>query len=220
MQKRVVMANDTLWQDEYWLLLMQLYLKKPAGVKPLYSKQLVDLSMELHIPPHVLREKMFKLRSLDEPRIEKLWNTYANNPQKLSRGIKKLRQMKGFSNAEEFYEGVELNESFEKYFRPLAERPELKPVMLVMILNLYFQLTPITMVEETPEIQQLAKKMKIKPGVVVEVMDIYQIFDPYLKREEMIFSSLLGPCQKVWQRFGNDNPEELSALAGQLIEYF
>ena len=69
--------------------------------------------------------------------------------------------------------------------------------MLVMILNLYFQLTPITMVEETPEIQQLAKKMKIKPSVVVEVMDIYQIFDPYLKREEMIFSSLLGPCQKV-----------------------
>lgn len=214
------MAKDNLWQDEYWLLLMQLYLKKPAGVKPLYSKQMVDLSMELHIPPQYLREKMFKLRSLDEPRIEKLWNTYGKNPQKLSRGIKKLRQMKGFSNADEFYEGVEINESFEKYFRPIDERPELKPVMLVMILNLYFQLTPITMVEETPEIQQLAKKMKIKPSVVVEVMDIYQIFDPYLKREEMIFSCLLGPCQKVWQRFGNDNPEELSALAGQLIEYF
>ncbi len=214
------MAKDNLWQDEYWLLLMQLYLKKPAGVKPLYSKQMVDLSMELHIPPQYLREKMFKLRSLDEPRIEKLWNTYGKNPQKLSRGIKKLRQMKGFSNADEFYEGVEINESFEKYFRPIDERPELKPVMLVMILNLYFQLTPITMVEETPEIQQLAKKMKIKPSVVVEVMDIYQIFDPYLKRKEMIFSSLLGPCQKVWQRFGNDNPEELSALAGQLIEYF
>ena len=211
------MAKDNLWQDEYWLLLMQLYLKKPAGVKPLYSKQMVDLSMELHIPPQYLREKMFKLRSLDEPRIEKLWNTYGKNPQRLSRGIKKLRQMKGFSNADEFYEGVEINESFEKYFRPIDERPELKPVMLVMILNLYFQLTPITMVEETPEIQQLAKKMKIKPSVVVEVMDIYQIFDPYLKREEMIFS---GPCQKVWQRFGNDNPEELSALAGQLIEYF
>ena len=113
-----------------------------------------------------------------------------------------------------------MNESFEKYFRPIDERPELKPVMLVMILNLYFQLTPITMVEETPEIQQLARKMKIKPSVVVEVMDIYQIFDPYLKREEMIFSSLLAPCQKVWQRFGNENPEELSALAGQLVEYF
>lgn len=214
------MANDSLWQDEYWLLLIQLYLKKPAGVKPLYSKQMVDLSLELHIEPKVLREKMFKLRTLEEPRIEKLWNTYADNPQRLARGIKKLRQMYGFSNAEQFYEGVEVNESFEKYFRPLSERPELKPVMLVMILNLYFQLTPITMVEETPEIQQLAKKMKIKPSVVVEVMDIFQLYDPYLKREEMIFSNLLGPCQKVWQRFGNDNPEELSALAAQLVEYF
>lgn len=214
------MASDSLWQDEYWLLLIQLYLKKPAGVKPLYSKQMVDLSLELHIEPKVLREKMFKLRTLEEPRIEKLWNTYADNPQRLARGIKKLRQMYGFSNAEQFYEGVEVNESFEKYFRPLDERPELKPVMLVLILNLYFQLTPITMVEETPEIQQLAKKMKIKPSVVVEVMDIFQLYDPYLKREEMIFSNLLGPCQRVWQRFGNDNPEELSALAAQLMEYF
>ena len=96
-------------REMLWLRIiygMQLYLKKPAGVKPLYSKQMVDLSMELHIPPQYLREKMFKLRSLDEPRIEKLWNTYGKNPQKLSRGIKKLRQMKGFSNADEFYEGA------------------------------------------------------------------------------------------------------------------
>ena len=32
------MNRHALWQDEYWLLLMQLYLKKPEGVKPLYSK--------------------------------------------------------------------------------------------------------------------------------------------------------------------------------------
>ena len=131
-----------------------------------------------------------------------------------------LRQMNGFSNAEEFYDGVEVNESFEKYFRPIDGRPDLKPVMLVMILNLYFRLTPITMVEDTPEIQHLAKKMKIKPSVVVEVMDIFRIFDPYLKNEEMIFSNLLNPCQQVWQRFGNNNLEELSALSALLVEYF
>lgn len=45
------MAKNIHWQDEYWLLLMQLYLKKPEGVKPLYSKGIVNLSMELHIPP-------------------------------------------------------------------------------------------------------------------------------------------------------------------------
>ena len=214
------MARDYLWRDEYWLLLMQLYLKKPAGVKPLYSKPLVDLSIELHIPPKVLYEKMFRLRSIDTPRIERLWSAYGNSPQKLAKGVRMLRQMNGFSNAEEFYDGVEVNESFEKYFRPIDGRPDLKPVMLVMILNLYFQLTPITMVEDTPEIQHLAKKMKIKPSVVVEVMDIFRIFDPYLKNKEMIFSNLLNPCQQVWQRFGNDNLEELSALSALLVEYF
>lgn len=214
------MARNYLWRDEYWLLLMQLYLKKPAGVKPLYSKPLVDLSIELHIPPKVLHEKMFRLCSIDTPRIERLWSTYGNSPQKLAKGVRMLRQMNGFSNAEEFYDGVEVNESFEKYFCPIDERPDLKPVMLVIILNLYFRLTPITMVEDTPEIQHLAKKMKIKPSVVVEVMDIFRIFDPYLKNEEMIFSNLLNPCQQVWQRFGNDNLEELSALSALLVEYF
>ena len=32
------MAKNVRWQDEYWLLLMQLYLKKPEGVKPLYER--------------------------------------------------------------------------------------------------------------------------------------------------------------------------------------
>lgn len=35
------MATHPLWSDEYWLLLLQLYQQKPAGVKPLYSRQLV-----------------------------------------------------------------------------------------------------------------------------------------------------------------------------------
>ncbi|MDD7318464.1 MAG: hypothetical protein SOZ80_05345 [Prevotella sp.] len=214
------MAKDSLWRDEYWLLLMQLYLRKPAGVKAMYSKPLVDLSIELHIPPQVLHEKMFRLRRIDTPRMERLWKTYGNSPQKLVKGVSMLRRMNGFSNAEEFYDGVEVNESFEKYFRPIDGRPELKPVMLVIILNLYFRLTPITMVEDTPEIRHLAKIMKIKPSVVVEVMDIFRVLDPYMKDEEPITSNLLDHCRQVWQRFGNDNPEKLSALSALLMEYF
>lgn len=32
------MAKYPSWQDEYWLMLMQLYLKRPQGMKPLYSR--------------------------------------------------------------------------------------------------------------------------------------------------------------------------------------
>ena len=214
------MARHPLWSDEYWLLLMQIYLNKPVGVKPLYSRAIVALSMELHIQPQYLYEQMFRLRSIDTPRMEKMWTTYGKNPKKLSRGVKLLRQKSGFNNAGTFYEGVEVNESFEKDFKPLEQEPKLTPIMMVMILDLYFRLTPITMVEETPEIQELAKMMNIAPTLILDVMDVYQFCDPYLNRDDMIISPILIPRQQVWQRFGNNNPEKLAALAAQMKEYF
>jgi hypothetical protein len=214
------MAKNSLWQDEYWLLVMQLYLKKPTGLKALYSRGMVSLSQELHIPPEELYERMFRLRQLDEPRLEKLWKNYADKPAKLAKGVKMLRQMKGMGNADEFYEGVELSESFELDFKPLPEYPELMPVSLIIILDLYFRLTPGTMVAETPEIQELARLLRTKTSVVVEIMEIYQVCDPYLNRSEIVLSPLLRPCQRVWQRFGNDRPEKLAALAAQLKDYF
>lgn len=137
------MAKHPLWNDDYWLLLLQLYQKKPMGVKPLYSKGIVDLSLELHIQPEYLHAQMFKLQRIT-PRIKRLWDKYADNPRLLSRDIKILRSMNGCGNARDFFAGVEVKESFEKDWEPLAEEPSLKPVKLIIILDLYFQLTPIT----------------------------------------------------------------------------
>ena len=214
------MAKNVRWQDEYWLLLMQLYLKKPEGVKPLYSRGMVNLSLELHIPPQFLYEQMFKLRSLDTPRMEKLWERYGNNPKRLAKGIKMLRQMKGLGSAGDFYEGVETHESFELDFKPIEENPDLTPVKLIMILDLYFRLTPNTMVKSTPEIQQLARLLKIDTSLIVEIIEVYQICDPYLNRVELLTSPLVLPCNRIWKRYGNDNPEKLAAYAAQLKEYF
>lgn len=214
------MATKSRWKDEYWLMLMYLYLKKPAGVKPLYSRHLVDLAMELHLPPKYLYRKMFQLRRLSTPRLERLWNTYYDKPQKIAKGITMLRQMKGFNNAEAFYEGVEINESFEYDFKPLATAPDVKPVTLVLILDLYFRLTPNTMVAETPEIKELARLTKVSELRIVQVMDIYQCCDPYLVREPQPVDELSEVCLRVWQQYGNDNPEDLAAYATQLKEYF
>ena len=123
--------------------------------------------------------------------MEKLWQTYGGNPKKLSRGVKLLRQKKGFNNADAFYDGVEVNETFEKDFKPIDDATNLTPVMLIMILDLYFRLTPITMVAETPEIVDLAKLMKIQPQQIAKVMDVYQFCDPYLNRDDMMVSNLL-----------------------------
>ena len=88
------MAKHPLWKDEYWLLLLQLYQKKPMGVKPLYSKGMVNLALELHIAPEVLHEQMFKLRMVT-PRIKRLWDKYGDNPKKLARDIHLLKKMEG-----------------------------------------------------------------------------------------------------------------------------
>ena len=37
------MATHPLWNDDYWLLVLQLYLKRPTGVKAVYAREAVDL---------------------------------------------------------------------------------------------------------------------------------------------------------------------------------
>ena len=214
------MAKDQKWQDDYWLLLMQLYLKKPVGMKNMYSKAMVDLGMELHVAPQILFNKMCEIANLQTPRIERIWQEYGKNPRRLSRAVSLLRQMKGFGNDNEFYQGVDIQETFERDFRPVNDTTSVTPVMLILILDLYFRLTPITMVPETPEIQELGRLMKIPAREVADIMDIYQHCDPYLNRKEVIFSSLFPACQEIWQRYGNMDTEELSSYAQQLKAYF
>jgi len=214
------MAKNSKWQEEYWLLLMQLYLQKPTGIKPMYSKAMVDLSLELHIAPQQLFNKMCQIANLETPRIEHIWEVYGQNPRKLKRAVNLLRKMWGFNNALEFYEGVETVESFEKEFKPIASNTTLTPMMLVLILDVYFRLTPITMVPETPEVQALAKMLKLNPQEVVDVMEAFQHCDPYLNRKDEKGGELLEACQQVWRRFGNSEPQDLASYAEQLKEYF
>jgi hypothetical protein len=199
---------------------MQLYLQKPTGIKPMYSQAMVDLSLELHIAPQQLFNKMCQIANLETPRIEHIWEVYGQNPRKLKRAVNLLREMWGFNNALEFYEGVETVESFEKEFKPIASNTTLTPMMLVLILDVYFRLTPITMVPETPEVQALAKMMKLTPQEVVDVMEAFQHCDPYLNRKDEKGGELLEACQQVWRRFGNSEPQDLASYAEQLKEYF
>ena len=214
------MAKNQLWHDDYWLLLMQLYLHKPVGVKPMYSRPMVELSIELHIAPQQLFARMCEIANLETPRIERIGQEYSRNPKRLTRAVQLLRNMMGFNSGGGFYEGVEVEETFERDFRPIAEDARLTPVMLILILDQYFRLTPITMVEETPEVQQLARLLRIPVSLVTDVMYVYQHCDPYLNRRDVIISPLLSPCQQIWQRYGNIDTRQLASYANQLKDYF
>ena len=136
------------------------------------------------------------------------------------RAVSLLRQMKGFGAADEFYDGVEVQETFERDFRPLEADDRYTPVILILILDLYFQLTPGTMVSVTPEVKALARLVGLTSSDIVEVLDVYQICDPYLERNEVTFSPLLVPCQQVWQRMSDKEPPQLHAIAEELKEYY
>ena len=214
------MAKNAKWSDDYWLLLMQIYLQKPVGIKPTFHRKMVDLNLELHMPPNFLFNKMCQIANLETPRIEHIWETYGRNPKKLARAVSLWREMRGYGHADTFYEGVEVQETFERDFKPVNKETTMTPVMMTLILDLYFRLTPVTMVPETPEVQELAKLIKVRPQEVIEIMKLFQYCDPYLNRKDQPDSTLLAPCQEIWRRYGNAETEQLAAYAEQLKEYF
>ena len=214
------MAKNAKWSDDYWLLMMQIYLQKPVGIKPTFHRKMVDLSLELHMPPNFLFNKMCQIANLETPRIEHIWETYGRNPKKLARAVSLWREMRGYGHADAFYEGVEVQETFERDFKPVNKETTMTPVMMTLILDLYFRLTPVTMVPETPEVQELAKLIKVRPQEVIEIMKLFQYCDPYLNRKDQPDSTLLAPCQEIWRRYGNAETEQLAAYAEQLKEYF
>jgi hypothetical protein len=214
------MLTHPLWSDDYWPLIVQLYASKPTGVKPLYSRPVVDLSIRLHLPPKVVFTHMHLLREHATSSLQRLWDTYMGNRRRLSRDVHRIEQMYGFGAESAFYEGVRVVDDFADAFRPIATDTKVTRVMLVIMLDLYFRLTPTTMVGETPEVVECARRLGLCAEQVVEVLCVYQTFDPILHRSAAPESALSAACHTTWQQFHNAEPEQLASSAVQLMEYF
>src|SRR3712207_3805066 len=119
------------WSDEYWPLLVKTYKMKPEGVKPLYSRKMIELALKLHIMPQQLHRKMLELRNPATPFLRRISENYAS-AKKLNKDVKTLLHRQGMGKAEKFYSGVETQESWEKDFRPIEAEKQLMPVTLIM----------------------------------------------------------------------------------------
>jgi len=219
-ESKFIMANQSQWQEDYWLPLLQLYLRKPVGIKPAYSRPMVLLALELNIPPKQLSEQMVTLDKRESASLQQLWKRFATHQKQLSHEVQTMREMRGFNHPKQFYEGVSKAETWQTDFRPLEVDSTLTPLHLIIILDLYFRLTPITMVSDTPEIKELASLLSLKPEKVAEVMCVFQLCDPYLNRMAFEVSNLFAACHDVWQRYGNLEPNVLAREAALMKEYF
>ena len=71
-------------------------------------------------------------------------------------------------------------------------------------------------------IDEVLKAMTIeeKAKLIVEVLQIYQFLDPYLRRQEQPDSALVQPCSHIWERYANIETTQLAEYAEQLSNYF
>lgn len=213
------MANTQQWQDSYWPLLMQAYMQKPAGMKTAGSRPIIDLAVLLHLRPKTLCERMEALERHESPSLQRVWDTYHNNTRRLNRDAKTLRAMMGFGTAGLFYDGVESADSFERFYSPIEPGTDVTPAVLTVVLGLYLSLTVNTMVADTPEVADMAKATRLTTGQVLDILAIYQTFDPILKRTPLAHSPIVDEARRVWDTYYNA-PAALEEKVAQLDEYF
>ena len=232
-----------LWNDQYWPLIIKLYLAKPMGMKAMYSKGVVDLSIELHIPPFYIYERLEEVKRNQRPLIQHLRTLYEGNARRLSRDAKQLRQMAGFGTGGLFFDDVCIDNDFERDYCPVADDTAMTPAMLTLILNLYFQLIPDTMKATTPEVQLLAKRLHVTPDEVVQVLKLCLAEDPCIpehRRERLLGSScaaasvassatssaagstasLSQAVNNLWHRYGNGDAIMVEEAAERFNPYF
>lgn len=214
------MAQQPIWHDAYWPLLIQLYMEKPVGMKPVYSKPLVDLGLELHVTPRYLRRMMAKLDEVASPSLKAMMASCKRNPKGFADMVARLKTMKGFGDEQAFFDGVEVVDGFEKDYKPVMQGSPITPMMLVIVLDLYFRLTPQTMVAATPEVAELARLTRVKPGDIAAALRGFCCCDPCIKTSDAVEQPLLAACNDVWHRYGNLEQDKLSALACRLKDYF
>lgn len=214
------------WTDEFWPLVIQIYLKKPYGIKPIYSRDIVNLALEIHVAPQMIHRKMAVLRKNPTATLSRMLQIYSKKPQWLQKACRQIRQRQGLGSGGALFDGVETHETFELDFRPvnaatamMMGRPLFTPVMLIMILDLYFRLVPDTMVAETPEVRETASLLDIKPRDVVDILEVFQYCDPFMKTTDSLMDPMLPPCHNVWQRY-SDDLEKLASTAQQLRCYW
>ena len=216
------MIDSPSWNDEYLLFLMQLYLESPVGLKPLYSRSLVNLSLDLHIEPQILLRKMQEfLENKDKtPSLKFLWDTYSDDAQKLDEAVSRIRKMRGFGKPDKFYKDVQTVSPFETMFLPIKGYKKISPVMLVMVLYVYPTILPTAMEESTPEIAELSRLLGIRPKHVLKIMTTFLMCDPIMNRPKDEDDELYKACLEVWREYANDTPEKLKKQVEELKDYF
>lgn len=149
--------NTEQWTTEEAILVLELYMSKPKGMKSATDKNLVNLAQLLGRTPESLCRRMQKFQQ---------W--YPVLP---------------FDTEESIYNG-ENPAIWNDYFAQPRKAHKEAPVILeefcigTLVLNLYFQLIISTMNEKVPEVIELSKLVKRPAKNIANMLLAYALLDP------------------------------------------
>ncbi len=189
------------WTKEESILVLDLYFKKPAGMKKKDSPQILDLANTIGRTPNAVYRKMYgflrwyptiPLLFYDEVEDENdpfqpFWNEYFLDPKKLNRDAKAILS------------------DIRVY---------------TLTLYLYFHLVPNTMAPKVPEVVALAKLVKRSPAFIVEILHNYLSCDPFMRgKATQASTTLQKTCRLIWERY-DKNISKLATTVEYITSYY
>ncbi|WP_106485218.1 hypothetical protein [Bacteroides sp. Marseille-P3684] len=183
--------NMEQWSKEESLLVLDLYLSKPVGMKSVTDETLVDRAQLLGRTPDAFCRRMMQFQQWypvlpfdagedvfgdDNPAV---WSIYFGQP--------KLAHREAAALLKDFCIGT-------------------------LVLNLYFQLIISTMNEKVPEVMALARQVKRPAKEIVALLHVYAALDPFVKDHPADDLAIPSVYRQLWSRYADDM-DKLSRVA-------
>ncbi len=190
--------NAEQWTTEEAILVLDLYMSKPKGMRPATDEQLVNLAQLLGRTPESLCRRMQKFQQwypvlpfdVTEPIYNDenpaIWNEYFAQPRKAHKEAPSI--------LEEFCIGT-------------------------LVLNLYFQLIISTMNEKVPEVVELGKLVKRPAKAIAGMLLSYASLDPFMKDGPAVDLPASSVQRQLWNRYADDM-DKLSHVAKYIESHY
>ncbi len=191
--------NTEQWTTEEAILVLELYMSKPKGMKSATDKNLVNLAQLLGRTPESLCRRMQKFQQ---------W--YPVLP---------------FDTEESIYNGENpaiWNDYFAQPCKAHKEAPAILEEFCIgtLVLNLYFQLIISTMNEKVLEVIELSKLVKRPAKNIANMLLAYASLDPFIKKDALVTNMPMSPIQQqLWNRYANDM-DKLSHVAKYIESHY
>ncbi len=189
------------WTKEESVLVLDLYFRKPVGMKKKDSPLILDLAQTIGRTPSAVYRRMYEFLR---------W--YPTIPLFYCEDVEDENDPFQPFWHEYFTDSKKLHKDAEAYLSEIR--------IYTLTLHLYFHLLPDTMVPKVPEVVALAKLVRKPVNTIVEILHNYLSCDPFMRGKTQQASTTLEKlCSLVWKRYEGNLPK-LNSAAEHITAFY